>query len=116
MEGGIFINTLELISHYHSQLAAHMANVKALLSYFLPQTHNEIMELLGSGIKKEIIKVLKSAKYFSIMFDCTPDKSHKEQMSQVVRFVDISEGSCAIKEHFFFFIHTKEKTGSPTKF
>lgn len=61
-EGGIFLNTLELISHYHPQLAAHMANVKAnkyALSYFSPQIQNEIIELLGAKIKREIITDLK---------------------------------------------------------
>lgn len=110
-EGGIFLSTLELVSHYHPQLAAHMAHVKEnryALSYFSPKIQNELIDLIGTRIKREIIKDLKAAKYFSIMFDCTPDTSRKEQMSQIVRFVD---GAGVIREHFVDFIHTFEKTG-----
>jgi len=42
------------------------------------------------------------------MFDCTPDVFHKEQMSQVLRYVYISNGTVSIEETF---IESHEKTG-----
>lgn len=45
------------------------------------------------------------------MFDCTPDISKKEQMSQVIRYVHISNGKVCIEGSFLGFILSHEKTG-----
>ena len=46
-----------------------------------------------------------------MLFDCMPDVSRKEQMSQVIRYVRIHEGLCSIEESFVDFIDSHEKTG-----
>ncbi|CAH0551080.1 unnamed protein product [Brassicogethes aeneus] len=45
------------------------------------------------------------------MFDCTPDVSHTEQMSQVIRYVKRTGDVCEIKESFIDFIEIAGKTG-----
>lgn len=82
--GGIFLNTIELISHYHPRLAEHTATVKAKttsLTYLSPKIQNELITLIGTKVKNEIILRIQAAKYYSILFDGTPDVSHKEQMT-----------------------------------
>jgi len=111
---GIFLNTIELISHYHPLLAEHisiMKSKKGSISYFSPKIQNEIINLMGEKVRNEIISKIKDAKYFSIIFDCTPDLSHKEQMSQIIRYLEVVDGQCCIKESFIDFIVSKEKTG-----
>lgn len=53
---------------------------------------------------------IKQSKYYAIILDCTPDLSHSEQMSVVIRPVKLGETS-EIKEHFLGFLIAPESTG-----
>lgn len=45
---------------------------------------------------------IKESKYYAITLDCTPDISHKEQMSVIVRTVSLRASE--IKEYFWGFL------------
>ncbi|KAM4115680.1 hypothetical protein ACJW30_04G169000 [Castanea mollissima] len=61
---------------------------------------NEVIQLLANEIKSKIIKKIKEAKYFSIILDCTPDVSHQEQMTLILRY-----------EHFVEFLKVDNTSG-----
>ncbi|XP_065658447.1 uncharacterized protein LOC136082958 [Hydra vulgaris] len=108
---GIFLNLIELISHYYPLVAEHVASIKAkktTTSYFSPRIQNELIELLGQKVRNEILSNAREAKYYSVLFDCTPDASHKEQMTQIIRYVHITEETCTIEESFVDFIESKK--------
>ena len=69
-----------------------------------------MIQLLANEIKCKIIKKIKEAKYFSIILDCTPDSSHQEQMSLILRCVDISTNPIKIVEHFVEFVKVDDTT------
>jgi len=47
------------------------------------------------------------------MFDCTRNVSHKEQISQIIRYyVKIDNIDTSIEESFVDFIQSKKKTGT----
>ncbi|KAL4089005.1 hypothetical protein QTP88_024083 [Uroleucon formosanum] len=113
---GIFLSLMEVISHYNPILLAHVKHItdsnKPTISYFSHKIQNEIICIMGQQVRQTIFEQIKKSKYFSILFDCTPDKSHQEQMSQIIRYVYISNGDIMIKESFIDFICTNEKSGS----
>ena len=76
-----------------------------------PTIQNELIELLATKVEKENLQQLKLAKYFSIILDCTPDMSHHEQMSVILRYVLCNEEAAVVKETFFGYLRISDSTG-----
>lgn len=109
---GNFLSLIELLSKYYPPLKTHVNRITSnKVSYMSDKTQNEFISLAGSSVRASIISKIQERKYFTIMFDATPDVSHKEQISQIIRTVKISEKGCEIEENFIDFIHFDQKTG-----
>lgn len=80
--------------------------------YLGPRIQNELISIIATKIRDEIINRVKQSKYFTILLDGTPDKSHKEQLTFLLRIVEISKNlKYEINEYFIIFIHTSNKSG-----
>ena len=90
---GNFLGTFELLAKYYSvleELVRRIRTKKTADHYLSPDIQNELIQLVADKIKEIHLGALKEAKYYSIILDCTPDVSHVEQMSIVLRFVECS--------------------------
>ncbi|GBP62407.1 hypothetical protein EVAR_3109_1 [Eumeta japonica] len=82
---------------------------KVSVSYLSPETQNEFINLLGQQVRSTIIRRIQKAKYYCVIFDSTPDISHNDQMSQVLRYVHIEGEKDAVVESFIAFFEPKGK-------
>ncbi len=74
--------------------------------YFGPSIQNEIISMMANNVKNAIIHDVKTSKYFAVILDCTPDMSHQEQMSLVLRFVNMTSQEVSIREQYNEFTHS----------
>ena len=112
---GNFLGEVELIAKFDPILAEHVRRAKSneLSDHYLSSTiQNELIGLFGSATQQKIVSRIIKSKYYRIMVDCTPDISHTEQLSIVVRGVDVNESMGAeIYEHFVEFVGVHDTTG-----
>ncbi|CAF4740900.1 unnamed protein product, partial [Rotaria sp. Silwood2] len=59
---------------------------KYQVSYLSHQSQNEYIQLLGEAVESLVIEEINKSPFISIMADSTPDTSHREMYSIVIRF------------------------------
>jgi len=117
---GNFLALLDLLAKYDPVLNSHMTYVRAnphSTSYLSPSVQNELIGLLASSVKQQLLRDIKRNRYYGMLYDSTPDVAHREQMSQVIRFVDVDFESkdVKIRESFLGFISLRSKDAAATE-
>ena len=83
-------------------LRDHLAKVPANAKYTSPSIQNEVADILGTQIKRNILDRVRRAKLFSVVADEVTDSSNKEQLALALRYVD--PGNLQIREDLVEFI------------
>lgn len=111
---GKFLGLVQLLAKFDPIMEDHLkmaVNGDIADHYCGKNIQNELIEIMSSKVKMEIVSRTKKSKYFTIIADCTPDISHTEQLSLVLRFVDITDLKVSVKEIFITFLKVDETTG-----
>ncbi len=92
LQGGVgnFIESLNFrVREGDKVLEDHLKNCGKNKTYISKTSQNKIIGCCGQVISEQIIQDIKASKFYSIIADEAADSSHNEQMSVVLRFVDI---------------------------
>lgn len=88
---GNFLSSLEFLSEFDPFLAGHLQKYgntgSGHVNYLSSAICNEFINLLAKEVKNLITAELQTAKYFSIIVDSTPDISHVDQLTVIIRYV-----------------------------
>lgn len=110
---GNFMGALELLAEYDDFLKTHIEirgnPGSGRVSYLSKTICDEFIELMYKKVVAAMVEELKSSKYYSISIDSTPDITHSDQLTIIIRYV-FSEGVPV--ERFLAFVKLKDHTGA----
>lgn len=91
IHNGNFLGIMELIAQFDPFLENHLKDYgnagRGNPSYISSTIVEELIELMADQVRTTIVSELKEAKYFSVSVDSTPDLSHVDQLTVIVRYL-----------------------------
>ena len=88
---GNYLGILELLAKFDPFLQEHIKNYahkgKGTTSYLSHSICDEFIALLAQEVLAKIVDELKTQKFFSVSLDSTPDITHVDQLTLIVRYV-----------------------------
>lgn len=115
---GNFLQLIETIATFDPIMSDHLLRHSQCpkakgIHYLSSDIQNDILSALATCITDAILAQVRQSRYYSIIVDCTPDLSHKEQLSIILRYVHFSKDSSQfeILEKFLTFAEVLDKTG-----
>ena len=117
---GNFLGLIELLSHWDPILKEHVLKVEESqkkgislqVHYLSNESQNEFIAECSGLVKQHILGERQFAKYYAIIVDSTPDSSHVEQTTFLLRYLVRHESRFEIVERFLKFVDFSDKTGS----
>ena len=113
LNNGNFLGLLELIAKFDPFLQTHINKYgnsgSGKPSYLSKTICEEIIQLMARKVKGVIVADVKKAGYFSFSVDSTPDISHTDQLTIIIRYVAPEDGLPS--ERFLTFLELKAHSG-----
>ena len=96
---------LDLVAKHDTIVQQKITNTPQNATYTSPQIQNDLLHIIAGMVRRRISTDVRKAGIYSILADETKDCSKKEQLSVVLRYVDLE--SATIHERFFTYVEAK---------
>ena len=120
-QNGNFLSLIKLLSKYDALMFEHLERVRKsqicgrrLQAHYLSHdSQNDFINACDEQVKKKVFSDVLASKYFALIADATPDSSHKEQTTAILRYVKKEENNSQFRvfERFATFLDFNEKKG-----
>jgi len=114
---GKFLGIIEMLAKFDPIMEEHLRRIKdeeTRVHYLSHDIQDELIQIMANEIRRKIISLIKVAKYFTVVMDCTPDIGHQEQLTILIRIVNMGESNESdptIQEYFLDFVNVNSTTG-----
>ena len=105
---GNFLEVLKLVADHDVVIKERIRNNPHNATYTSPEIQNPLLEVMGDIVRDRICEAIQDATYFSLLGDETKDVSKVEQLTIVLRYVDIK--AAAIHERFLTYVPAESLT------
>ena len=102
MNRGNFLEILSLVAKHDPIVQHRLSDGPKNALYTSADIQNELLSVMASMVRESICNKIRDAEVYSVLADETKDCSKKEQLSIVLRYVDIE--SAIQYEHFISFV------------
>ena len=107
----------ELLSRWDHILQEHVQNVKEYqekcehhqVHYLSPESKNEFISVCSNLLKQHILLERRISKYFAVIVDATPDDSHDEKTTFLLKHVNLKDDRYEVQELFLMFADCSSK-------
>ena len=107
---GNFLGLIKFLAVFDPVLQEYFGFIESdahSTSYLSAGVQNELfIHLMTFHVCKNLTEKIKKAKYYGLIFDSTTDQAHREQVIEVVRYVDIDfdKKTVCVNESFLGFL------------
>jgi hypothetical protein len=114
-EGGIFLSLIATQAQFDPLLQELIRLPARATKYLSPQIQNEIISDLSEAVKSSLITAIKASPFYAIIVDTTSDITRTDQVSVIIRWVDISSNKFTVVESFLGFLDITQGTAAALK-
>lgn len=107
---GVFLNIVKLLARYDPVLELHINNIgkSGKRNHYLSnRSQNKFIKFISDSILQSIVEDVRKSPFFSLIADTTQDISKKDQLSLVIRYINVTDNKNNVQESFLGFSEMK---------